>query len=275
MGCAYGVPMLTRHRSVEVASRLRRSYPSHWCAWRVCPDRAPRRRFARPRAVHPKESGGTTPFDREDGSFVLRLPGAMDIVVSPELDHVVCEVAEDLPDGVVDIVIPGLLSAFVLRLRGELVLHTSAVAWDGRAVTFTGQSGMGKTTMAAVACAGGAAIVTDDVLRVDRDGDGSKVYTGTVHLRLRKSPKELGLASIGTAMGTSVDGGLTYAPPVSPDVPLALDTRSQCRIATSRSWLWNRYVRPTRSHCCGSSISLGRWSTPAWRCSTSSTSAIW
>lgn len=57
----------------------------------------------------------------------------------------------------------------VLARRGRLVLHASAVSWDGKVVVFLGRSGAGKSTLAAACAAAGATVVSDDCLVVRRD----------------------------------------------------------------------------------------------------------
>lgn len=64
-------------------------------------------------------------------------------------------------------VISGELFAALLRQRGHLVLHGSAVARDGRAVGFIGHSGWGKSTLAASLVSRGWHLLTDDLLVVD------------------------------------------------------------------------------------------------------------
>jgi hypothetical protein len=58
----------------------------------------------------------------------------------------------------------------VLSRRGRLVLHASAVSWNGKVSAFIGRSGAGKSTMAAACAAAGAKIVTDDCLVLRRSG---------------------------------------------------------------------------------------------------------
>lgn len=60
----------------------------------------------------------------------------------------------------------GPILSLVLRLRGALAFHASAVQIGGGAVAFVGGHGAGKSTLAAALGAAGAAIVTDDVLHV-------------------------------------------------------------------------------------------------------------
>lgn len=66
----------------------------------------------------------------------------------------------------------GSVFGALLHQRGDLVLHGSAIDWNGRAVVFLGRSGVGKSTLAAAFRARGHAVLTDDlcVLRPDSDG---------------------------------------------------------------------------------------------------------
>ena len=64
----------------------------------------------------------------------------------------------------------GPILGLVLRLRGALAFHASAVQIGGGAVGFAGPHGAGKSTLAAALAASGCAVVTDDVLHVRSDG---------------------------------------------------------------------------------------------------------
>lgn len=65
-------------------------------------------------------------------------------------------------------------SAFgaLLHQRGDLVLHGSAVDWQGEAVAFLGHSGAGKSTLATAFRRRGHAVLTDDVCVVRPDASG-------------------------------------------------------------------------------------------------------
>ena len=66
----------------------------------------------------------------------------------------------------------GPVLAFVLRRRGTLALHASAVAMGGRAVAIAAAPAGGKSTTAATFAERGVTIVTEDVLPIAwRDGE--------------------------------------------------------------------------------------------------------
>lgn len=56
--------------------------------------------------------------------------------------------------------------------EGPVVLHASAVAWDGRAALILGPSGAGKSALALHLMAYGATLVADDRVEVSRRGEG-------------------------------------------------------------------------------------------------------
>ena len=67
----------------------------------------------------------------------------------------------------VSAVVTGELFSVLLRQRGLLVLHGSGAVRDGRAVGLVGDSGWGKSTLAAALVSRGWRLVTDDLLVVD------------------------------------------------------------------------------------------------------------
>ena len=84
-----------------------------------------------------------------------------------------------------------LLTAQVLPIaalaQGLDLLHASAVSVDGRVLAFSGASGTGKTTLAARLVLAGATFVSDDVLALERTGDGLLAHPGPPLLNLRES----------------------------------------------------------------------------------------
>ncbi|MEK6328659.1 MAG: hypothetical protein AABM66_14215 [Actinomycetota bacterium] len=108
-------------------------------------------------------------------------------------------------EAMVPVLLAGNLLAIVLGLRGAAVLHASAVELNGAAVAFVGPTGAGKSTVAALLCAAGGAIVGDDAARVEEGEGGPLVHHGPHELRLR--PQAAAIADhVGGATGTTADG---------------------------------------------------------------------
>jgi hypothetical protein len=57
----------------------------------------------------------------------------------------------------------GPVFGLILRLRGALCLHASAIAWRGRAFVLLGPAGAGKSTTAAAFAARGCPVLSDDI----------------------------------------------------------------------------------------------------------------
>jgi len=113
-------------------------------------------------------------------------------------------------------ILPLLLASSVptwwLNLRGDPVLHASAVARDGRALAFIGASGMGKSTMATLLCAHGATLITDDALRLEPSADGYRCHFGPGELRLRPGAASLAGYFAPDCANVSADGRTTLRP---------------------------------------------------------------
>jgi hypothetical protein len=148
-----------------------------------------------------------------DGDVLLRLHGTVDFVIAPDLRTVTAWRDPRCEPELYTLLVVGNLLATVLALRGETALHASAVEQDGRAVAFVAHSGMGKSTLAALACACGARFVSDDVLRFAVDAAGAVTcWPGGVENRLRRTPLEiLGYVPHG-ATRTSVDDRAVWCP---------------------------------------------------------------
>jgi hypothetical protein len=70
----------------------------------------------------------------------------------------------------------GTCFAALLQQRGCVVLHASAVSVNGRAMLFCGQSGAGKSTIAAMLCERGYPLLNDDVCSLrPRPGGGFSI----------------------------------------------------------------------------------------------------
>ena len=74
--------------------------------------------------------------------------------------------------------------AFLLRQRGTLALHASAVDVAGRAAVFCGSAGSGKSTTAGACVAAGHALLGDDVIAFSELGTRWLAHPGTATIRV-------------------------------------------------------------------------------------------
>lgn len=123
-------------------------------------------------------------FRRVAHGYLLRFPDEADFEIDPVTPRVVGWPAPDVAED-------HFLSLFrnaVLPLIGDhnggLFLHGSAVAVDGRAIAFIGQSGDGKTTLAGAFAKAGHPVLTEDVIELVPDRDGYLLQPKASGLRL-------------------------------------------------------------------------------------------
>lgn len=158
---------------------------------------------------HWSADDGTTMISlaRRGEGYLLRFPGLADFVVSGDAGHVGAWPAdgtgrETLRHLLLDQVLPRLLAH-----HGRMVLHASAVEVDGRALAFAGETGRGKSTLAASLHGAGWPLLGDDALIVAAArgrATALPVYGG---LRLWPSAAEATAGGTMLREGTEVGAG--------------------------------------------------------------------
>ena len=98
--------------------------------------------------------------------------------------EIIAEPASGVEEHVLRLFILGPALALLLHQRGRLILHASAVEVDGGAVAFTGPSGWGKSTSAAVMHSRGHGMVADDITVIDVGTECPTVFPGFPQLKL-------------------------------------------------------------------------------------------
>lgn len=87
----------------------------------------------------------------------------------------------DPMEGAEDLLVRAILLSPVLNVllhvRGNLVMHASTVSFRNKAISFVGESGWGKSTMAAAFCKLGGSLVSDDVAAIQFPRQGQPVVT--------------------------------------------------------------------------------------------------
>ena len=154
------------------------------------------------------ENGNGYTLVNTGNGYALSFHRTSEVWIDPALQTARVHLAANVHPGIAGLLVIGNVIAIVLDLHGESVLHASAVAMNGNALAFLGQSGMGKSSLAALCCANGARFVTDDLLRVQSDATGWQCFPGTGQLRLRKDAAILAENVPLTAMETTPDDRL-------------------------------------------------------------------
>ncbi len=163
-----------------------------------------------------------TLVNRGEAGHLFRFHRFADIEIAAGSGVIRCRLVAGAAREMLSVIIAGNVMAALLMLRGELVLHASAVERRGCTVALVTSSGGGKSTLAAMVCAAGARLVTDDVLRVDTAGAGATCYRGTGALRLRPGSKALAAGDADTDERSADGRHLLGAPSTAHDT-VALD----------------------------------------------------
>jgi hypothetical protein len=105
-----------------------------------------------------------TEFHRADNGYLLRFPQLADFAVANDALAVTCFPAPGVPNATSQHLYLSQVLPLALSKRGKLVFHASAIEVRGGAVVFAGESGRGKSTLAASFAINGHPFLTDDGL---------------------------------------------------------------------------------------------------------------
>jgi len=130
--------------------------------------------------------GGETSlsFARIENGYLLRFHGLADFEVSADGAAIACQPLPGVPAVTLRHLLLDYVAPLVMSLRGRLVLHASAVLTPRGAVAFAGETGQGKSTLAASLARRGFPVVADDCLLLEEDRDCSAVVRSYAGLRL-------------------------------------------------------------------------------------------
>jgi len=136
--------------------------------------------------------------------YLIRVDGYADFAISSDGQSCSCSPVAGLDDETKNHLIRTILLPFALGLRGQIVLHASCVASNGRSVAFLGKSGSGKSTLVTKLTTSICRFVTDDCLHVEYFGEGYVAHPGEPSVRLWDN-----------SFSELLDPNVTIAPPVS------------------------------------------------------------
>lgn len=145
----------------------------------------------------PAESYGGKPdvtirfadFDQQEAdnenyqeAFLVQMPEREFLIRGQ--DEVLIGAVEDGEESLTRLLLLGPTMAALLRLRGLLVLHASAVATPAGAIIFLGDAGYGKSTIAEFFYSKGYPLVADDVVAIEPGEEGLTVLPGFPQAKL-------------------------------------------------------------------------------------------
>jgi len=145
-----------------------------------------------------------TQFFRQGAGYLLRFPDLADFEVSADGASVQGYPAPGVSSPTVEHLYLNQVLPLALSRQGKLVLHGSAVDIGGQGVAFLGESGRGKSTLAASFATEGTRFLTDDGLLLEWAGEQCLIIPSHPSIRLWEDSQSA-LMHAGTAM----------APPVS------------------------------------------------------------
>ncbi len=119
-----------------------------------------------------------------DGSTYVRWGGVGEFLVSSEGNRILCRRFEEASFESFQVYMLGQALSFALVKSGFEPLHATTVVVDGRAAAFLGDSGFGKSSLAASFLQAGHRILTDDLLIVQPSDAGLVAYPGPPRLKL-------------------------------------------------------------------------------------------
>jgi hypothetical protein len=118
------------------------------------------------------------------GRCLLELPPSGEFLLDPEATRVTVSIG-DGDEALREHRIVSSAVCTLLAMRGDLVLHASAVAVGGRAVLFCGPTGRGKSTLALALGEAGHGVLGEDGVAVSLGREGPVAYPGARGIRVR------------------------------------------------------------------------------------------
>lgn len=130
------------------------------------------------------DGGVWTEFHRIGRNYLLRFPDLVDFVISADGREASCALAAGVSRAQIEHLWLNQVTPLARSKQGEMVFHGSCVDLGAAAVAFIGESGRGKSTLAASFSSRGHAFLADDGLIVRRCGDNYVACPSHPTLRL-------------------------------------------------------------------------------------------
>ena len=143
----------------------------------------------------------------QDGSSYVRWSGVGEFLVSASGRRITCMRAREAPVESFQVYLLGQALSFALVNAGFEPLHATAIDVDGEAMVLLGDSGSGKSSLAASFLATGRALLTDDLMLVQPRASWFEAYPGPPRIKLfpAMARRFLGRAATGVPMNAETE----------------------------------------------------------------------
>jgi hypothetical protein len=149
---------------------------------RLCP--APAKRFENAREALKNPRDWFCSLRLVDGTFYIRWARLFEFLISPDGRQILYHRLERGSKESFSVYLLGQVLSYSLLALGREPLHGTTVAVDGRAVTFLGDCGYGKSTLGAAMLSRGYPVLTDDVVALESVNGGWTVHPGVPRIKL-------------------------------------------------------------------------------------------
>lgn len=101
-------------------------------------------------------------YQANDEEFLLRINGIATYYVTRGTNVIVQQI-NNADEGEVSAYLAGMVMGVIFHQRGLIPLHASSIVYNGKCLVFAGNTGAGKSTLAALFIKSGANLVADDI----------------------------------------------------------------------------------------------------------------
>lgn len=139
-----------------------------------------------------------------DGSSYVRWEGVGEFLISADGGRIASRQFDEADAESFQVYLLGQALSFALVKKGFEPLHATTVVVNGEAVVLLGNSGFGKSSLAACFLAAGHSVLTDDLLVLQSSGNGFLAHPGPPRIKLfpKLARRFLGHAANGVAMNS-------------------------------------------------------------------------
>jgi hypothetical protein len=160
---------------------------------------------ARKLSRHPDSDSFYQSISLPDGSTYVRWQGVGEFLISPDGGQITGRRHNQAHAESFQVYLLGQALSYALVKRGFEPLHATAVVVNGSAAVLLGDSGFGKSSLAACFLEAGHQLLTDDLLVLRPCGGGFMAYPGPARIKL--FPRQARRFLPGEASGVAMNAG--------------------------------------------------------------------